>query len=84
MKRLACLMPIAAVLTMEANAQTLERYPRKEPKVQKTANLDKECADARARIGRLHAERRGARDSQRNIPEIDRLGRFVDTRCPPE
>jgi hypothetical protein len=72
---------LLAVLT--AHAQPLERYPRPEPKAQKKDDLKQRCADALARIGRLHAERRGSRDQNRNIPEIERLGRFVDTQCPP-
>lgn len=69
---------------LAAHAQSLERYPRPEPTAQKKDDLARQCADARSRIGQLHAERRASRDKTRNIPEIERLGRFVDTRCPPE
>lgn len=55
-----------------------------EKKKQRDAQLRKDCASARARIGRLHAERRTSADKNRHIPEIERLGRFVDTQCPPE
>ena len=80
MKVLATVMFFAA---LPVQAQPLERYPRPEPKAQKKDDLKQRCADALARIGRLHAERRASGDKGRNIPEIERLGRFVDTQCPP-
>lgn len=78
-------MWLAAALAFEASAQSLERYPQRQPQAQpKKDDLKKKCHDARVRIGRLHGERRASGDKGRNIPEIERLGRFVDTQCPPE